>query len=145
MIIIRIPSKQIDDIWKVVVKDIQQALEYSGNYTDADFVYETVKKDKMQLWVIWDSSKDIHNQYYGVVVSEIIERKLKKSCSLFIVTGRQRRRWQHLIEKIEDFAIDNDCNNMELLARKGWKKILDQYDYKDTHIVLEKTLTKKEK
>ena len=33
---------------------------------------------------------------------------------------------------------------MELIARQGWEKIMEQFDYKKTHVVLEKTLTEKE-
>jgi len=96
------------------------------------------------LWVLWDNSKKATiEKYYGVVVTEIIERKLKKSCNIFIVTGRHRQKWQHLIKIIEDFASKHECTNIELIARKGWKKIMEQFDYKETHIVLEKTITNK--
>ena len=67
------------------------------------------------------------------------------SCNIFIVTGRQRQQWQHLISVLEDFALENNCTNMELFARLGWKRIMEQFDYKQTHVVLEKTITKKEK
>ena len=147
MNLVNIPPSQLNDVWNLVKKDIQQALSYSGNHTDADFVYETIKNNKMQLWVLWDNSKKATiEKYYGVVVTEIIERKLKKSCNIFIVTGRHRQKWQHLIKIIEDFASKHECTNIELIARKGWKKIMEQFDYKETHIVLEKTITiKKDK
>tara|TARA_Y100001951_G_scaffold104124_1_gene114804 strand:+ start:561 stop:1004 length:444 start_codon:yes stop_codon:yes gene_type:complete len=144
MNLVNIPPSQLNDVWNLVKKDIQQALSYSGNHTDADFVYETIKNNKMQLWVLWDNSKKATiEKYYGVVVTEIIERKLKKSCNIFIVTGRHRQKWQHLIKIIEDFASKHECTNIELIARKGWKKIMEQFDYKETHIVLEKTITNK--
>jgi hypothetical protein len=34
---------------------------------------------------------------------------------------------------------------MELLARPGWKRILNNFDYKMTHVVLEKKLINKDK
>ena len=34
----------LDDVWNLVKKDISEALSYSGNHTDADFVYDTFKK-----------------------------------------------------------------------------------------------------
>ena len=145
MNLVNIPPSQLNDVWNLVKKDIQQALSYSGNHTDADFVYETIKNNKMQLWVLWDNSKKATiEKYYGVVVTEIIERKLKKSCNIFIVTGRHRQKWQHLIKIIEDFALQQNCSNIELIARKGWKKIMEQYDYKETHVVLEKPIIKGE-
>jgi hypothetical protein len=144
MKLVNIPSSNLDDVWSLVKKDISEALSYSGNHTDAQFVYDTIKQSKMQLWVVWDKEKEATiDKYYGVVVTEIIKRKLIQSCNIFIVTGRHRQKWQHLISVLEDFAIENDCTNMELIARKGWQRIMEQFDYKSTHVVLEKQITNK--
>ena len=144
MNLVRIPSSNLDDVWNLVNKDISEALSYSGNHTDAQFVYETVKENKMQLWVVWDKDKKTTlDKYYGVVVTEIVKRKLKQSCNIFIVTGRHRQKWQHLINVLEDFAIENNCTNMELFARKGWQRIMEQFDYKQTHVVLDQQITNK--
>ena len=143
MKLVNIPSSNLDDVWSLVKKDISEALSYSGNHTDAQFVYDTLKEDKMQLWVVWDKDKPTTlEKYYGVVVTEIVKRKLIQSCNLFIVTGRHRQKWQHLISVLEDFAIENNCTNMELIARKGWQRIMEQFDYKQTHVVLEKPIIK---
>jgi|TARA_X000001388_G_scaffold74751_1_gene68271 type II secretory pathway component PulJ len=145
MNLVRIPTSNIDDVWNLVKKDIQDALSYSGNHTDANFVYETLKSEHFQLWVVWDAKQSSTiEKYFGVVVTEVVERKLKKSCNLFIVTGRHRQKWQHLINVLEDFALENDCQNMELIARQGWEKIMKKYNYKRTHVVLEKPIIKKE-
>ena len=143
MNLVNIPSSNLDDVWSLVKKDISDALSYSGNHTDADFVYDCVKENKMQLWVVWDKDKPTTlEKYYGVVVTEIVKRKLIQSCNIFIVTGRHRQQWQHLISVLEDFAIENNCTNMELIARKGWQRIMEQFDYKQTHVVLEKPIIK---
>ena len=144
MNLVNIPTSNLDDVWNLVKKDISEALSYSGNHTDAQFVYDCIKESKMQLWVVWDKNKEATiDKYYGVVVTEIIKRKLIQSCNIFIVTGRHRQKWQHLISVLEDFATDNDCTNMELIARKGWQRIMEQFDYKQTHVVLEKQITNK--
>ena len=145
MQLINIPVNKLDEVWSLVKNNIQQALSFSGNQTDAEFVYETIKNKKFQLWIVWDEDKKtVKEQYNGVVVTEIIQRKLKRSCNIFIVTGKNRQQWQHLISVLEDFALKNDCNNMELISRNGWEKIMNKFNYKKTHVVLEKTLTKKE-
>ncbi len=147
MNLVNIPSSNLDDVWSLVKKDISDALSYSGDHTDSQFVYDCVKEKKMQLWVVWDKDKPTTlEKYYGVVVTEIVKRKLIQSCNIFIVTGRHRQQWQHLINVLEDFAIENNCTNMELIARKGWQRIMEQFDYKQTHVVLEKPIiNKKEK
>jgi len=141
MNLVNIPSFNLDDVWNLVKKDISEALSYSGNHTDADFVYDCIKEDKMQLWVVWDKDKPTTlEKYYGVVVTEIIQRTLVKTCNIFIVTGRRRQKWQHLISVLEDWAKSIGCTDMYLISRKGWERIMEQFNYKKTHVVLEKSI-----
>ena len=143
MQLINIPINKVDEVWSLVKKNIQEALSYSGNHTD--FVYQTIKSGKFQLWIVWDENKKtVKEQYNGVVVTEIVQRKLKRSCNIFIVTGKNRQNWQHLIKVLEDFALKNECSNMELIARQGWEKIMNKFNYKKTHVVLEKQIITKE-
>tara|TARA_R100001460_G_scaffold6483_1_gene17031 strand:+ start:602 stop:1045 length:444 start_codon:yes stop_codon:yes gene_type:complete len=145
MKLVRIPTSNVNEVWSLVKQDIQNALTYSGDYTDSQFVFDCLKNNKMQMWIIWDKSKSkTLEKYYGVVVTEVIQRKLKKSCQIFIMTGRHRQKWTGLIQVLEDFALEQNCDLMELNARVGWQKVLQNYDYKRTHVVLEKQLIKKE-
>ena len=92
----------------------------------------------MQLWILWDKEGDKHSKYYGVVVTEIIQRPLQRCLNIKIMTGKHRDQWQHLIKHIEDFAWIHNCDLLELVARPGWKKILKPFGYKETHVLLEK-------
>ena len=144
MKLVRIPAEQLDTVWSLIEKDIKDALAYSGNLTSSSFVLEKSKENKFQVWVLWDKDKKTtREKYFGVVVTEIIKRELGKVCHIYIMTGRQRHKWQFLVKDIEQFAIDEDCLMMELLARPGWKRILNNFDYKMTHVVLEKKLKTK--
>ena len=146
MKLVRIPAEQLDKVWSLIEKDIKDALAYSGNLTSSSFVLEKSKENKFQVWVLWDKDKKTtREKYFGVVVTEIIKRELGKVCHIYIMTGRQRHKWQFLVKDIEQFAIDEDCSMMELIARPGWKRILNNFDYKMTHVVLEKKLNNKEK
>tara|TARA_R110002020_G_scaffold8334_1_gene33607 strand:+ start:2829 stop:3269 length:441 start_codon:yes stop_codon:yes gene_type:complete len=146
MKLVRIPTSNIDEVWPLVKKDIADALVFSGNHTDAHFVFDTLKQEKFQLFIVWDKNqKTTLEKYYGVVVTEIVEKKLTKACHIFIMTGRQRQKWTALIKVIEDFAEQNNCDLLELIARPGWQRILKDYNYKRTHVVLEKPIIKKEK
>ena len=141
MELVPIPIQELEKVWGIVEKDIKSALAYSSQLTDSDFVFDTLKEGKFQLWVLWDKkqSKAV-DKYFGVVVTEIIKRKFGKVCHIYIMTGKQRTKWQHLITKVEDFAKQKDCKMMELIARPGWQRVLDDYGYKRTHVVLEKQI-----
>ena len=143
--LVYIPEDMVDGSWKHVEKDVADALARSNGYALASNIKQWVKDKKMQLWILWDKDKPTTKEkYYGVVVTEIVKRKLKKSCNIFIVTGRQRRLWTPLIQVIEDFAKEQDCDQMELIARPGWDKIMKPFNYKRTHVVLEKQIEKGE-
>ena len=146
MKLVRIPAEQLDTVWSLIEKDIKDALAFSGNLTSSNFVLENTKLNKFQVWVLWDKDKKTtREKYFGVVVTELIKRELGKVCHIYIMTGRQRNKWQFLVKDIEQFAIDEDCLMMELIARPGWKRILNNFDYNMTHVVLEKKLINKEK
>ena len=145
MNLVRIPTQELDKTWGLIDKDIRQALAYSSELTDSDFVFDTAKENKFQVWIIWDKNqKKTVDKYFGVVVTELIKRKLGKVCHIYIATGRQRHKWQHLIKDIEDFAKAEGCQMMELIARPGWQKVLNLFNYKRTHVVLEKKIEQEE-
>ena len=123
MNIVEIPTSNLNDVWNLVKKDIAQALAYSGNYTDTDYVLEQLKQNKFQLWVLWDKTKKTTiEKYYGVVVTEIIQRKLKRSCNIFVVTGRHRQKWQHLVKELKALLLKTNVI--------AWNFLLDQVGIK---------------
>ena len=136
-----VPKEKINDVWAIVENDIQAALNRSDNYANSGHFKQNCKKGLFQLWIIWDQ-KD-QNKYYGVSVTEIIQRPLQKCLNIRIMTGKHREKWQHMIKLLEDFGKKEKCDKMELIARPGWEKVLRQFKYKKSHVLLEKTLKEK--
>jgi len=132
-----IPTKSVDEVWGVVKNDIANALTRSNGYALSDHIKEWIKQQKMQLWILWDSEAE-KDKYYGVVVTEVIQRPLQRCLNIKIMIGRHREKWQHLIKHIEDFAWQQNCDLLELVARPGWKKILKPFGYTESHVLLEK-------
>ena len=136
--LISIPTKDVNEIWKIVKNDIANALNRSNGYALADHIKKWILEKKMQLWILWDKDGEKHSKYYGVVVTEIIQRPLQRCLNIKIMIGRHREKWQHLIKHIEDFAWQQKCDLLELVARPGWKKIIKPFGYTESHILLEK-------
>jgi|TARA_R100001086_G_scaffold222745_1_gene140326 hypothetical protein len=141
MELVRIPTKELDKVWGLIEKDIRKSLLYSGQLSDSAFVLQTAKEGKFQVWILWDKKqKTTLDKYFGLVITEIIQKPLGKICHIYMMTGRQRNKWQHLIKDIEEFAKNENCLMLELIARPGWQKVLNNFGYKRTHIVLEKQI-----
>tara|TARA_Y100001970_G_scaffold264070_1_gene350281 strand:- start:19230 stop:19661 length:432 start_codon:yes stop_codon:yes gene_type:complete len=135
--LVNIPPESVSKAWGIVKADIANALARSNGYALADHILKWINEKKMQLWILWDPEAE-NNKYYGVVVTEIIQRPLQKCLNIKIMTGRHREKWQHLIKHIEDFAWQQNCDLLELVARPGWKKILKPFGYRESHVLLEK-------
>ena len=140
--LIYVPTKSVNEVWALVKTDIANALNRSNGYALADHIKKWIIEEKMQLWILWDKEAAKESKYYGLVVTEILQRPLQRCLNMRIMTGRHREKWQHLIKHIEDFAWLNNCDSLELIARPGWKKVLKPFGYTETHVLLQK---KKEK
>ena len=140
--LINVPTKSVNEVWALVKTDIANALNRSNGYALADHIKKWINEEKMQLWILWDKEAAKESKYYGLVVTEILQRPLQRCLNMRIMTGRHREKWQHLIKHIENFAWLNNCDSLELIARPGWKKVLKPFGYTETHVLLEK---KKEK
>ena len=145
MELVRIPTKELDKVWGLIEKDIRKSLLYSGQLSDSAFVLQTAKEGKFQVWILWDKKqKTTLDKYFGLVITEIIQKPLGKICHIYMMTGRQRNKWQHLIKDIEEFAKNENCLMLELIARPGWQKVLNNFGYNRTHVVLEKEIKQEE-
>ena len=133
--LINVPTNNVNKVWKIVKIDIANSLSRSNGYAKQEHIKNWILENKMQLWILWDS-KD--KKYYGVVVTEIIQRPLQRCLNIKIMTGNHREKWQHLVKQIEDFAWQNNCDLLELVARPGWKRVLKPFGYKESHVLLEK-------
>jgi len=143
MDLVYIPKEDVGKVWMIVRPLIQDALAYSGNHHNVGHYFDLCKSGKVQLWLIWDKDKNtINERLNGVVITQIIQRSVTRVLHTPIVTGKNRQKWQHLIEKLENFAKDQGCDVVELVARPGWQKIMDKYNYKKTHVFLEKRIEK---
>ena len=140
--LIYVPTKSVNEVWGVVKTDIANSLNRSNGYALADHIKKWIIEEKMQLWILWDKEAAKESKYYGLVVTEVIQRPLQRCLNIKIMTGRHREKWQHLIKHIEDFAWLNNCDSLELIARPCWKKVLKPFGYTETHVLLQK---KKEK
>ena len=68
MELVRIPTQELDKAWGLVDKDIRQALAYSSQLTDSDFVFETAK----------ENNKDRRAKMLASQQSELIDQKQNK-------------------------------------------------------------------
>ena len=93
--LVNIPNKSVNETWGLVKTDISNALNRSNGYALADHIKKWILESKMQLWILWDAEGNKDSKYYGVVVTEIIQRPLQRCLNIKIMIGKHREKWQH--------------------------------------------------
>ena len=131
---------EVDKIWIMVKDYIQAALDRSGGYADHEHIKDQIKKNLMQLWVVW-SEKD--KKVYAVGVTELKQYPKYKTMNFRILTGEERVQWFEFLEPMETWAKSQGVKKMELYARPGWERLLKPRGYAKTHVQLDKVLGEK--
>ncbi len=120
-------------MWRLVEASIADAVETSrGKYTVDDVKADCMSGDA-QLWLV-----GMDEQLLCVTVTRIVEFSRKKVCQIDICVGDRMDLWWRNVGHIEEWARNMGCDAMWCIARKGWARIMKDYDC--THVLLEKDL-----
>ena len=106
-------------------KWIIDALRYAHNSHTYEQVIDIVKRGDAQLWALKDSA----------VVTEIVSYPQRRTLRFWLAGGNLKT----LLEvepKIRKWSILYRCEAVEIIGRKGWEKVMK--DYEPTAIVLVK-------
>jgi len=106
----------LDDAYRCK-KWIVDALKYAHNSHTFEQVIEIVKRGDAQLWAFKDSA----------IVTEIINYPQRRTLRFWLAGGNL----ETLLEvepKIRKWSILYNCKAVEIIGRKGWGKVLKDYE-----------------
>ena len=125
-----IPPGEIDRHWFLVEHKLGNAIAYSDNKYSLSSVYEAIKNEEMQLWLI-KSAYDLQ----AVVVTQIVDYPEKRVCLIMFTGGDKIDTYKHLISDISRFARYNRCKSIEFYGRHGWLKKISVLGFDHIHSV----------
>lgn len=128
-----VPPSEVEYIWGCVYPWIKRAME-RGDLGTFDAVEDDVINGRALLWLVWNDP-DID----GCAVTQLGRTEKSKVCTIVACGGEDARHWVSLIRKIEEYAKAEGCDAVRILGRKGWLRLLP--DYNAPKVVLEKRLT----
>lgn len=127
-----VDPKQVDLIWPDVSHWIKRAMQ-RGDLGRFDDVEADVLSGKALLWLAW-----IWPEIEGAAVTQISRTEKSKVCTIVACGGERVSRWLPLIEKIEEYAKQQDCDRTQIFGRPGWVRLLP--DYRARAMVIERRL-----
>jgi hypothetical protein len=122
-------------VWHVVEPMIQAAIEHSNEELTTKSIYDKVIVGDMLLVNITEGDK---------ILSAITLEKRdfpsgKSVLTICTAGGSDLYKWQHLIDKVStDIAKENGCEEVYIIGRPGWQKMLISNGYELVHTVLSK-------
>lgn len=127
-------------VWHVVEPMIQAAIEKSNEELTTKAIYDKVIKGDMLLVNITEGDKIL-----SAVTLEKRDFDSGKSV-LYICTagGVDLYKWQNLIDEVSmDIARDSGCDEIYIIGRPGWQKMLTSNGYELVHTILRKKVGSK--
>lgn len=132
-----VPAEYLHLVWDKVEPYLASACQRGGEYLTQDILTALVRR-QMQMWVAFEGETLKRSNVFAVCITEIVITPQRKSCSILIGTGRRREEWQGFRSAIEEWAREQGCEAMKVIARPGWERVFE--DYRKTHTLLEKAL-----
>ena len=128
-----VQPEDIAYIWEEVAPLLERVKEHSEGEAEPDDFLEPLTHGDMQLWIATDGGV-----MHSAMITQIVVYPQKKILRVISIAGSDFKRLYEFNDMVESFAIKTGCSGMELWGRKGWKKLLP--DWESNYIVYSKDL-----
>jgi hypothetical protein len=128
-----IQPEDVAYVWEEVAPLLDTVKEHTEGELETDDFLEPLTHGDMQLWIATEGST-----VHGVMVTQLIPYPQKKILRIISLAGDNFEELRGFQEMIEAFAVKTGCTALEMWGRKGWKKLLP--DWEDTYVVYTKDL-----
>lgn len=137
MIVTLVPFEHIDAVWERILPFLVPAVAVTrGRYTAYD-VYLLLQQQRMHLWIAIDDANAIH----GIEVTQIVDYPSKRALVSVFTGGNRLREWREpMMEILQRWGRENDCEVIEGFGRDGWIKMLEPYGVTRGLVQFEKEL-----
>ena len=125
-----VPKQVLDIVWEDVKKLLEPAVETAKGKMTIKDVYQYIKNDFYNLWVVMEDTKIV-----ACVTTRVIQYPESRALALDFIGGRKMKEWlpeaQGIITR---FARDNGCRHLEGYGRKAWIRLGRQHGWKQDYI-----------
>ena len=128
-----IQPEDVAYVWEEVAPLLDTVKEHTEGELETDDFLEPLTHGDMQLWIATEGST-----VHGVMVTQLIPYPQKKILRIISLAGDNFEELREFQEMIEAFAVKTGCTALEMWGRKGWKKLLP--DWESNYIVYTKDL-----
>lgn len=138
MIISLVPPAYLQTCLKYIEPLMLRAVETTnGRSGIKDLINDIVAQDQF-LWVCFEIDPIV---YYAICTIKIIQYPNRRMISGIYVAGDHMDKWRDpLLDTLEKFAKDQNCDGIEMTGRYGWKRVLADRGWKTDFCLYERDL-----
>ena len=121
-----IPTEHVADVWPRLTAHIDKVAEYTYGRYDPEDVLESITQYDHNLWLAFEG-EDIK----GITVTSFKQYPRIKCLDMVFCAGDEGMEWKApMLEMLQHWAYDNECDRIESSGRVGWAKIFKSDGYK---------------
>ena len=120
-------------IWEEVAPLLEKVQEHTEGEFETDDYLEPLTHGDMHLWIATE-----YSDVKAAMVTQFAIYPQKNILRIVSMAGDDFEEIRGFQDMIEAFAVRMGCSALEMWGRKGWKKLLP--DWNDTYIVYTKDL-----
>ena len=124
----------VSNCWTEVSPLLEKSIATAhGRYSMDDILREIVNFEQ-HLWVVFDDERIL-----AALTTKFVGYPKKRILAGQFLGGEKIMYWREpMLEMLERWAMDNNCDGMEMTGRKGFEKILGPHGWTPEYTVFEK-------
>jgi hypothetical protein len=121
-----VPAEYVKQVWPDVIEYMQGAADYTYGRYDVEDILDSITDYDFTLWIAFKEAG-----IKGAVVTSFIDYPRKRMLCMQFCGGVELEQWQApMLELLQRWAKDNDCDGIESTGRVGWSKVFKSDGYK---------------
>lgn len=132
--IVPIDKEKIERFFPFAENYLRKSLKYDGCHS-LDDLYNLCKNGEMKLWLFYNS-----HRIEGAFITELISYPCKM---VMTITHMGADNFEGLIENLhnlKEWARTNQADEIEVIGRLGWDKVLVPHGFEKTHTIMRLSL-----
>jgi hypothetical protein len=115
-----VPKEHVPHVWEQVIPYIAGAADYTNGRYEPDDVYDLIMQYDYLLWIAFND-----DGICGAVVTYFGAYPRKRTLNVMFLGGEQGWAWkQPMLDTLNRWAADNECETIEASGRPGWTRVL---------------------
>ena len=111
-----------------------------GRYS-LDHIAHEIMIGEQHLWIVFDDDKKV----ISALTTKFVSYPGKRLLAGQFLGGERIMRWRDsMLETLERWAVDNNCDGMEMTGRRGFERILKPHGWTPEYTVFEKMFEEKD-